>query len=167
VEYMDNDAFNTIMGLAKQGFPICLKRTPKEPGKIKSGTYRQRLTELAALKNVSVDFKKIAVKTPLLEGDDLPDFWCKKVNDDYYIFFSHPLSQNLHYPISYGQSFIDKEIKKLIKINVNGKSIPLELNFQPSQSLLVKINKNNQADFVDITYKPPVPVVKRSKEKRQ
>lgn len=163
VEYLDSDALTTILDLAKQGFPVCLKRRPKEPGKIKSGTYQKRLDELSALKNVAAEFEKIRKNTPLLEGKDLPDFWCKKTEGTYYIFFSNPLSRNLHYPISYGQSFTDKEIRKVVKINLDNKTIPLELRFKPYQSLLLKVDKNKSISFVDISYNPPIPEVKETK----
>lgn len=169
VEYMDSDALTTILDLAKKGFSVCIKRLPKEPGKIKSRTYQKRLNELTALKNVSNDFKKIVVDKPLVETQDiasLPDFWCKKINDEYFIFFAHPLSKDLHYPIGYGQFFTDKEINKGININIHGKAIPVELNFKPYQSLLLKVDKNNQVSFVDITYNLPIPVVKIGTEKK-
>ena len=165
VEYMDSDALNTVLELATKGFPVCLKRMPKEPGKIKSGTYKKRALELTSLKNVSDDFKKTVAKAPLIEGNELPDFWCKKINDTYYIFFANPLSQNLHYPISYGQSFTDKTIEKNIKITVNKKATPVTLNFKPFQSILLSIDGNNKVDVVDITYDPPVPIVKNDEEK--
>jgi len=159
-EYIDSDALNTILDLAKKGLPICLKRLPKEPGKIKSGSYQQRLTELSRLKNVVTEFKNIKTVAPLIEGKNIPDFWCKKVDGDYFIFFSYPLAQNLHFPISYGQSLNPKEISRKIKVNANQNSVSVNLVFKPNQSLLLKIDKNNKVEFIDITYEPPVPVVK-------
>lgn len=99
-------------------------------------------------------------KAPLIEGNSIPDFWCKNVDGEYYIFISHPMAQNLHFPISYGQSFTRNLIFKQLTINVNQKKIPIDLIFKPNQSVLLKITKNGAVEFMDINYEPPIPVVK-------
>jgi len=167
VNYLDDEALNTILDLAKKGFPVCLKRNPKQPGKIKSASYSRRLDELNSLPNVSGVFKKIAKNEPLVEGQDLPDFWCKKADDGYIIFFAHPLSKDLHYPIGFGQSFIEKDVKQTVKLTIDKKLIPIELCFKPYQSILVRIDKDHKPSFVDITYNPPVPKVIPAEEKKK
>jgi len=161
VNYLDSEALTTILNLAKKGFPVCIKRMPKEPGKIKSVDYKKRLAELMQLKNVSKEFKKVHTSLPLVQGKNVTDFWCKKDGDVQYIFFSHPMAQNLHYPMGYGQSFCKKDITQKIIINTNGKSVRVKLKFKPYQSLLLKIDKNGAIEFVDINYQVPVPVTKK------
>lgn len=158
VEYLDSGALDTILALAKKGFPICLKRKPKEPGKIPSGDYDERLQALLALKNVSGNFARIAVHPPLLEsvekGRALPDFWCREDVDAYYIFFSQPKAWNLTYPVSYGQSQTKEIVKQKLKINVRGETLPVELVFKPYQSVLLKVVPQVGICKLNIDFKP-------------
>ena len=39
VEYLDANSLETIIKLASEGLPICLKRTPSQPGKVKNDNY--------------------------------------------------------------------------------------------------------------------------------
>lgn len=118
-KWIDKEALIEIVRLAKQSLPICLKHRPKEPGRVKTSAYNKMVSELMTLKNVSSSFSKIAVNPPLVKGRNLPDFWCRVTGKDYYIFFAHPMAQNLHYPLAYGQSFTEKTIKRHIDIRIN------------------------------------------------
>jgi len=160
VGYLDGDALETILEIAKKGVPVCLKRRPAQPGRNQTGRYQEQLEELARLPNVSADLKALAIPKPLVEGDGLPDFWCRVENGEYFIFFSQPLAQNLKLPLKYGQSLMDKEMTRRVTINANGKSTALDLVFKPYQSVLVKVDNKGKPSFVDITYVPKTPVVK-------
>jgi len=160
VDYLDGDALGTILEIAKRGFPVCLKKRPAQPGRDQTALYRQQLEELIRLPNVSADLRELDIPKPLIEGDDLPDFWCRVEDGEHFIFFAQPLAQNLKMPLRYGQSFMDKEMTRRVTINANGKSTPLDLVFEPYQSLLVKVDRNGNPSFVDITYIPRIPVVK-------
>jgi len=160
VEHIDGDALGTILEIAKKGFPVCLKRKPAQPGRNQTALYREQREELTKLPNVSADLHALAIPKPLVEGDDLPDFWCRVKYGEYDIFFAQPLAQNLTLPLKYGQSFMDKAMTRHVTINLNGRTTPLDLVFKPYQSLLVRVDKNGKARFVDITYVPRTPVVK-------
>jgi hypothetical protein len=161
VGYLDGDALGTILEIAKQGFPVCLKKRPAQPGRNQTALYQEQLEELTKLSNVSTDLKALAIPRPLVEGDDLPDFWCRVEDGECNIFFAQPLAQNLTLPLKYGQSFMDKEMTRRVTINANGKSTPLDLVFKPYQSLLVKLDKKGKPHFVNITYVPRTPTVKK------
>ncbi|MCK4763014.1 MAG: hypothetical protein KAW12_12530 [Candidatus Aminicenantes bacterium] len=158
VEYLDSAALDAILELAKKGFPVCLKRTPKEPGKISAGDYEERLQALLALENVSGNFAAVAVHPPLLEsvtvGEALPDFWCREDVDAYYIFFSQPKAWNLTYPVSYGQAHTKKTVKQELKINVRGETLPVELVFKPYQSVLLKVVPQVGICSLPINFRP-------------
>jgi len=160
VDYLDGKALGTILEIAKKGFPVCLKKRPSQPGRNQTTLNREQLEELTKLPNVSADIKALAIPKPLVEGDNLPDFWCRVKNGEYSIFFAQPLAQNLKLPLKYGQSFMDREMTRRVTIDVNGRSTPLDLVFEPYQSLLVKVDKGGNPRFIDITYVPPTPVVK-------
>ena len=155
VEYLCYDALTTILSLAKNGFPVCIKKSFKEPGKQKSTDYYSKFVELMSLPCVSGSFKPIY--RPLVEGDSLPDFWCRKDGGNYYLFFANPKSKNLKLPLTYGQSLCSETIHKYIKININDGQIPYVLKFEPYQSLIVKINDVGKIEALNVEYVPPTP----------
>jgi hypothetical protein len=159
VYYLDSDALDTILALARAGLPVCLKRLPHEPGRTKSPTYEARLRELQALPNVSADFPRVARGKPLVTGENLPDFWARVDGDETILFFANPRAQNLHLPLQYGQSLATEDIKRPVEITVGGKTTPLTLVFKPYQSILLTVDGNGAHRFVDITFQPKPPVV--------
>ena len=81
VNYMDIRALKKVLEFAKQGLPVCLKRHPAQPGYNKSPDYEKMLGELSALKNVSADFKNVVQHPALVQGDSLPEYWCRQQSD--------------------------------------------------------------------------------------
>ena len=99
VKYMDSQAVDRILELAKSGLPICIKNTPIEPSKVKNSYYEERLEELMSLPNVKQQFNEIKNTKPLLEADSLPNYWCKVDQDgNAYLFLAQWKSKNLTYP---------------------------------------------------------------------
>jgi hypothetical protein len=158
VNYLDSIALQTILQLARQGLPVYLRKLPKQPGMKKHSAYQKMLQELLALPNVSKDqFQDVVNIPPIISSEDIPDFWCRKDKSDYYLFFAHPNSQNLKYPISFGQSFSEKSVSRKIQINLNGYSREYHLVFEPYQSILLKYDDKGQITLVDISFYPSVP----------
>ena len=158
VNYLDYLSLQIILKFARQGLPIYLRKLPEEPGMKKNSDYPEMLQELLSLPNVSGDrLQEVITVTPMISGEDLPDFWCRREKHDFYLFFSHPKSQNLKYPISYGQSFSEKSISRKIKISLNGFSQEYELVFEPYQSILLKYDEKGQITPIDIKFIPEVP----------
>jgi len=158
VNYLDHLSLQAILQLARQGLPIYLAKLPQEPGMKKNSAYQKLLQELLALPNVSRNqLHEILYVPPMIKGEDIPDFWCRREQSDYYLFFSHPNSQNVKYPISYGQSFTEKSISRKIQINLNGFNREYELVFEPYQSILLKYDEKGQIIPVDIKFIPEVP----------
>ena len=139
VKYMEFGALQSILRLAKQGLPVILKRMPVEPGRNKHSEYAEMLKELTGLSTVSNDSSKLLGK-PLIDGVDLPDFWCREDGNVYYIFFANPLTQTIKYPLEYGYAFIDLGSERQITIHHHGKSEPFTLKFRPMESLMLKID---------------------------
>lgn len=167
VEYMDIRALKQLLKLAHQGLPVCLKRLPKQPGKMKSQDYESLLNELLSLKNVSDQFKRIINHPPLIQGDSLPDYWCRvEKNGTYYLFLAQPLSKNLTYPIYSGQSLMKQSEFRELTININGKSITKNFEFKPYQSLMLKITPDGEMDYMNITFIPKQPLVRAKEEQK-
>ena len=166
VDYMDREALKTVLDLAEKGFPICLKKDPKEPGKIKSLDYKTHLDQLISLDNVSSDLNKIAAHKPFLETSLPIEYWVKTHNSEFIIFLSHPKARKLKYPLKYGQSFCDGNIKEYIRINTPGKAFDVPLVFEPYQSLLIRIDQEENLLFDDISFLPQIPKQEPSRSKR-
>ena len=152
VEYLDANTLETMIKLASAGLPICLKRTPSQPGKVKNDNYAKMLKELTSYKNVASG-AEIITAVPLIDGDNLPDFWIREDHDDYYVFFANPMSQTIKYPLEYCYAFTDKGSRRDITVNHHGKSKKISLDFKPMQSLLMKISKDG-ISFIDLNYTP-------------
>jgi len=157
VEYIDYNYLKAIYGIAKKGFPVCIKRKPIEPGFMKHNDYNAIVENLYRLPNVSPDFIKVNKSKPLITGEMIPGYWCRKTNDAYYIFFANPKSANLKYPLSYGQSKTSETVERKIKINYSGQVFDVKLKFKPYQSLLFKVS-NDGVENLDIKFNPMEPV---------
>ena len=160
VNYLPYETLCSLVELAKKGLPVCLKNDVKEPGRNKHKDYSAKLAQLKSFKNVSSDHRKIYSLKPLLEGENLPEFWVRKDTKDISIFFANPKTKDLKYPVKYGQSLQNENITKNIVLNINNKSIPIELIFKPYQSLMIRIDENLKIHFEDISFMPPVPLTK-------
>jgi len=167
VEYMDVRALQRVLEIAKQGLPVCLKRTTKQPGKNKSGDYTGLLAELTSLKNVSAQFQQVIHHAPLIEGDSLPDYWCRVEKDGTaYLFLAQALSKDLRYPVYSGQSLMKQSSFKDLTINFNGKKFKQKFEFKPYQSLMLKITPGGKLEFIDISFVPKDPVVRPKEEQK-
>ncbi|MEO5907398.1 MAG: hypothetical protein ABIQ11_11770, partial [Saprospiraceae bacterium] len=161
VEYMDVRALQRILELAKQGLPICLKRNPKQPGNIKSVGFAQIMNELIRLKNVSANFNDVIHHPPLIQGDSIPEYWCRVDRDGtHYLFLAQMLSKDLQYPIYSGQSLMKNSYFKELTLNINGKIIKHKFEFKPYQSIMMKIAANGDVELMDINFVPKDPVVR-------
>jgi hypothetical protein len=167
VNYMDVRAVKRVLELAKQGLPICLKRSPKQPGKTKSAQYVDMLQELASLDNVSDVFSQVVSHLPLIQGDSLPEYWSRvEADGTQYIFLAQWHSKNLMYPVYSGQSFTDQSTTHAFTFHVAGKSIKQQVVFKPYQSVVVKIDPSGKVSFEDITFVPKDPEI-RPREKQR
>lgn len=106
VDYLDKEALITIKDLADQGFPVCVKKKPKGPGKTKSSDYQTLVSQFLSLDNVSSDLNKVVSHDPLIESSSELEYWAKVQKDQYMIFISHPKARGLKYPLEYGQSIL-------------------------------------------------------------
>jgi hypothetical protein len=167
VDYMDIRSLKRVLEFAKQGFPVCLKRRPQQPGYTKTPEYKRMLDELSSLANVSSDFKTVVPHPALIEGDSLPEYWCRIGSDgSYYLFLAQPLSKDLKYPLYSGQSLMKQSDFRELLFHINGKSIARKIEFKPYQSVMLKINRHGETELVDITFLPKEPAVKPHEQQK-
>jgi hypothetical protein len=121
---------------------------PVEAGYIKHPDFAQLADKLVGLS--SPDWGKVAVTRPLVEGDDLPYYWCRKEGEKWFIFFAHPVAKEFRYPVRLGQSETKDTLVRNITANAGGKSTPVTLTFRPGESLLLEIEENGNYRFVGL-----------------
>jgi hypothetical protein len=156
-EHLGGDVLTTILRLAREGLPVCLKRPPVQAGKIKSPQFSADLDTLCALPNVSDSFAKIATHPPLVEGADLPDYWCRVDKGTHLIFFAHPLAKDLHHPMTYGQSLTSETIRIPVRIHTDKATVETTLVFPPYQSVMLEIDPAGKLRMPDIAFQPKTP----------
>ena len=158
-KYMDIESLRRVAELAGQGFPVCLKQIPLEPGLHKSKSeYKLLVGKLSNFGNVKSSWNQMTKIAPLITGTEKFDYWCRSTDEGLTFFFANPKSTHLTFPLEYGQSLNDRTEIYPVQIFHKGSRIPVSLIFKPYQSLLLKINKLNRISFIDVTFEPKIPV---------
>ena len=152
VEWLDLAAMRQVLRLAKEGLPVVMAREPKQPGKNKSEEFARLYAELMQLESVSTRPEEVLAQKPLLEGEDLPDFWCRQDGEELYIFVANPATKNLKYPLRYGQAFEDQGSQRSLVVNTKAGSQSIQLNFKPNESLLLKVTKDGKVEILDLGF---------------
>jgi len=152
VEWLDMVALRQVVRLAKEGLPIIMAREPKQPGRNKFPEFAVLYKELMALSNVSSRPTDVLKQKPLLEGENLPDFWCRQDGEELYIFVANPAAKNLKYPLRYGQAFEDQGSERTVVVNTSAGPQSLQLKFRPNESLLLKVDKQGKVDVLDLGF---------------
>lgn len=167
VAFMDIRSLSRILDLAKQGLPVCIKRLPKQPGKIKSPQYERMLEELKSLSNVSDKFQEVVKHEPLIRSDSLPGYWCR-IEDDgtHYLFLSQWPAKDVKYPVFSGQSFMNTSVTNDLTLHVNGNTFTHQVEFKPYQSVILRIAPGGKVTPMDIYFKPKDPVIRPREEQK-
>lgn len=160
VSFLDTESLEAINRVAAQGLPVFLKNSPSQAGYLKEERFDSLLQNLLQISNVVTDINGLLRKKPLVEGENLPEFWARTDGKSLKIFFSNPTNKNLRYPVSYGQSFQNEIISRNVTINFSGYRISLVLEFEPYQSLLLTIDNNGNYFFEDIGFSPKIPEIR-------
>ncbi len=157
VDWLDIKALQNLIRLAKMGCPICIIKKPSQPGFNKDKKYEDLIRELFSQKSVSGILQKTVKRPPLIEGHFIPEFWCRQIDDEMIIFFGHPMTRSITYPMRYGQSFCETIMNIKIKINYAENHNEINLQFKPYQALILRISKQGNVKFEDINPVIPPP----------
>ncbi len=157
VDYLDYDALRRITELAVEGFPVTLKKDPALPSTRKPEDWGILIETLWNQPNVTFDF--IPQRDPLIQGNNLPQYWARVEDKTLYIFFANPKSKRLTFPVGYGHSFSDETKTVDVVVNYDGEKYEMNLRFEPYQSLLYKVEKG-KVEKIDITFIPKIPLVR-------
>ncbi|MBK9106834.1 MAG: hypothetical protein IPM92_00250 [Saprospiraceae bacterium] len=161
VKYMDIRALKRVLQLAQKGLPICIKQTPAQPGLSKSSAFSKMLKQLYELENVFSNFEQNYNKQALIQGNSLPEYWCRTTKDGTkYLFLAQWPSKNLQYPVYSGQSLVTESKIMDYKISANGKTQNIKIEFKPYQSVMLEITPDGNIKFMDISFTPKTPIVR-------
>ncbi len=139
VRHMDYSSLRSILALARKGLPVCMATRPEEPGAVKHPDYEAMLDELFSLPCVSSDPSVIS-GTPLVEGDAIPDFWCREDGKNLFIFFANPFTEIVSYPMEYGCAERDTGSDVPVTVNHHGRRETITLHFPPGESVLLQLS---------------------------
>ena len=153
---LDMETIKTIYKLAKDGLPVCLKQLPKQSGYVKSQEFETILGKIKSLPNVVNEFTSLRLNH-LITGDYVSDYWCRTDGKSLVMFFANPKAEGLVYPVAYGQSYQENTITKKVNINFKGKNVPVELKFEPYQSIILLIDEKGNTKFEVIKFVPKKP----------
>jgi hypothetical protein len=159
-EWLDADALEQVTRLAQSGAPVVLKRSPMLPGMRRHPQYADWLAQLTGLPNVVASLEQLDLD-PLvqsMDGADLPHFWAREGAGELLIFFAHPQTREVRFPLSYGQSYADVPVERTVTLSYGEVSQQVTLRFEPYQSLLVRLTRSGEVGLLDLDFRPPVPI---------
>ena len=136
--WLDPEALEVVVRLARAGLPVILPQLPRRPGTGNTVQFEADRDKLRKLPNVfsSLDDARLM---PLVDGDDLPDFWARQAGDNLILFFAHPGTRHVRYPMERGQADRLESTRRGITIHAHGRAHKLDLSFPHNQSLLLKV----------------------------
>ncbi|MBR9975710.1 MAG: hypothetical protein KFF77_09035 [Bacteroidetes bacterium] len=160
--FLDRETVEAIIARAEEGLTVCLLRKPKEPGHRASepsrvASYHALIDRLYALPSVHTGLAPLGALVPLLRAVEdgreedhsrenagpawmgVPDFRCRVDGGTVVLFFPHPASAELRYPLRYGQADEAGRESRDLVLHWQGRDIPLRLDFAPGMSLLVEV----------------------------
>ncbi|NLP05820.1 hypothetical protein GX411_07700 [Candidatus Fermentibacteria bacterium] len=159
VEWLEAGTLASVLELARRGLPVCVRRKPAQPGRMRSESFEKDFAALVSLPNVSNILSRIFPGRSLIEGRDIPEYWCRSDSSRTLFFFANPLSRSLKYHMKLGQSHQRDIVKTTIHANVYGRQVELRLAFNRYDSLLVSIDRAGGVEIDNLGYSPPDPVV--------
>ena len=139
-EWLDADALAAILRLAKQGLPVCLKRSPQQPGRTATPHYAEMLAALTRSGSVADHFAEVVVRPPLLSGPALPPHRCRVVGDDLVVFFAHPAACGLTFPMVPGQSLAAVPVELPVTVQWLGQRVEVLLQFFSAGSFILVVS---------------------------
>lgn len=153
VEWLDAEALSALLRLAREGAYICVPRRPAAPGRRPPGDYGDRLVELMSQTSVTAELGTALrhpetglSHSPLVSGRDVPEFWCRQVDGDYHVFFAHPDTKRIRYPMAYEGWRSTTTVEREVSIHANGRERTVRLAFEPEDSMLVRISASGAVD---------------------
>ena len=155
--YLDLSTVRALQSIAEKGVPICMRRRPEQPGRFRHEGYDAAVDELFSQPSVSGSTADLFSDPPLLDGNDLPLFWCREAEDGLRIFFAHPLAAHLKYPLPYGIAEDAGRTVRTATLRWGNIRKILTLRFPTQGSLLLHIDRNGRVREIQPGWLPKAP----------
>jgi hypothetical protein len=139
VEWMGMEPLRQLARIAEAGGLVILRRQPKEPGTTRSNSYEQTVRDIANLPTVTTELPDSEELPPVVDGEDLPEYWVRRDGERFIYFFAHPATKEISYPLEYGQSARQEPTSRQLTINLSGRTFSLRLEFGLYESLCVEV----------------------------
>lgn len=156
-EWMDYAGLLCVAKLAEAGLPIALCRSPRQPGHRSRDDYAERVAQLRRLPNVVETAADLPI-APLVEGDDLPLFWSRRLDAQpgqpasstggRLFFFAHPECRKVRYPLEFCQSKRAKAERRVMRFRTRSGVRQDILVFHPGESLMVLVHDDGVVEQV-------------------
>ena len=144
-EWLDAEALASLTRLVRQGLPICLKRHPRQPGRVPSPDFVCDLDELTRSGRVADHFAEVAVRPPVLAGPVLPPHRIRQTGDELVIFFAHPQAAGLTYPMMPGQCDAARPLDVPVMLRWNGTVHDIRLPLEAGRGVLLRISRSGKS----------------------
>lgn len=138
--WLSLESLQHLLRLARHGLPICLARSPREPGRHRHPNYNEVLATLLALPSVHCDWRLCSPHPPIISGEHIPDFWCVQHQDTHLFFFAHPLAESIRYPMRHGHALDSSTHRRELQIQIGTTQHSVTLEFAPQQSILLQVS---------------------------
>ncbi|MBN1447956.1 MAG: hypothetical protein JXA28_08490 [Bacteroidetes bacterium] len=148
--FLDVETLQAIRKVAEQRFPVCVMQKLHHPGRTPQQGWEKEYRSLMALSSVTTNPAELLTHPPLVEGKRIPDFWCREENGDAWVFFPHPLSEGLRYPLRYGIAGDARAMDLAVRLHWKGRDIPVVLRFGKQESLLLHIRNDGTVELVPL-----------------
>ena len=135
-EWLTFCSLERLIALKNLGAPIYFSSVPKQPGEKKHPEFE------SLVKTIQIEFPT-NIK-PLLEASQPVDFWCRKRNDQYFLFISHPGMRHLRYPMAYDYAKTLQPVTVEAVFSSQMNTYNLTLAFPQCGSLAFEIDDKHQ-----------------------
>ena len=151
-EWLDLGSLRELIRLAEAGGRIMMRQSPQEPGYVRHEEFPTLMDRLETAARAGV-----GDLIPLVTGDDVPEFRCRIIGETSRLFFAHPATRQVTYPMRQGQAAAAGPTQRMIVLHVGGLAIPLTLDFGWNESLLVEIDGQGGISIQPCACGLPVP----------
>lgn len=142
-QWMTWENLQHVHRLARDGGRIIMQRCPREPGHRTHDQYEAVASSLMTLtQDCTLPPSMIEAARPL-------EFWCRKDGSTYILFFAHPGTQGMRYPLEY--QFYQKlpEVTVPVILNLDGFQKEVSLPFKAAGSVLITFDSST--DILEVT----------------
>ncbi|CAH6418177.1 Alpha-L-rhamnosidase [uncultured virus] len=151
VKWLDYDAVVELLRIVNNGGHIIIKDIPVQPGFNRSNDYSILISELYHHPNSHRELTNLSID-PIIDGNDIPPFWCREDGSDLYIFLAHPATINVKYPLRYCQYKESEYEERHIKVYLSRHSTNyINLKFAPGDSVLLHVT--SEGTVISIPFK--------------